>query len=302
VTGTIRGYGRIGGRGAQVVACTLLAAILLAGCASGRRDLPTPRDTSVQKLRQEAAAAPQAAEPLYQMALLHYGNRAHVEALSALHEALRRDAHYVPALTLLAKLLHECGRSAEGIEYFARRPAPTWPEPVRLNLALLYADTGNTMQARKLLDGLAASAYADAAAANLAYLDLVDEDHPAAARRLQADLARYAETPAVLNNLALVHLRAGRVEDAVKLLRAVTERHPEFGEAQINYALVLRHYLFEEDGAAQARARFDAMSAPRIDDPAMSEFLRTEDTVPAVPDEPVPAAAPAVRPTSGGRP
>lgn len=303
MTGTIPACGRIQRRSAHAVACTLATAILLAGCASGRRDLPTPRDTSLEKLRSEAAATPQAAEPLYQMALLHYGNGAHAEALKALHDALARDPNYVPALALLPKLLHECGRSAEGITFFARRPAPTWPEPVRLNLALLYADTGNTMQARKLLESLASSPYAASAAANLAYLDLVDEDHAAAARRMQADLARYADTPAVLNNLALVHLRAGRVAEAAKLLREVTERHPEFGEAHLNYALVLRHYLFEEDGAAQAQARFDALSTPRLADPALDEFLRTEDTAPTVREEPARAATPPApsAPPSGGR-
>lgn len=299
MTGTIHEYGSIAGRGRNVVGCTLVAAILIAGCASGRRDLPAPRDTSVETLRREAAATPQSSEPLYQMALLHYGNNAHEEALKALHAALERDPNYAPALTLLPKLLHECGRSAEGIEYFARRPAGTLPEPARLNLALLYADTGNTMQARKLLEGLAAGSYADAAAANLAYLDLVDEDHTAAARRLQADLARYADTPAVLNNLALVHLRAGRVEEAAKLLRAITERHPEFGEAHLNYALVLRHYLFEEGDASQAQARFDALHPPRLSDPAMSEFLHTEDAAPPVPEMPARTAPPT---PSGGRP
>jgi tetratricopeptide (TPR) repeat protein len=296
VTGTRTACGMNSTRRAVAVACTLGAALWMAGCASGRRDLPAPRDTSIEKLRQEASTTPQSAEPLYQMALLHYGQHRHPEALQALHEALGRDADYVPALALLPKLLHECGRSAEGIEYFARRPATSWPEPVRLNLALLYADTGNTMQARKLLDGLASGAYADAAAVNLAYLDLVDEDHAAAARRMQSDLARYADTPAVLNNLALVHLRAGRVEEAVRLLRAVTERHPEFGEAQLNYALVLRHYLFEEDGAARAQARFDALGVPRLADPALENFLRTEDTAP-----PVPKSQAQVPPPRGGR-
>ena len=295
MTGTIPACGSFEKLRVGVVACMLAAALWLAGCASGRRDVPAARETSLDKLRQEATAAPQAAEPLFQIALLHYGKGAYTEALAALHDALARDANYLPALVLLPKLLHECGRSAEGIAFFSRDPAHSWPEPVRLNLALLYADTGNTMQARKLLEGLASSPYADAAAANLAYLDLVDEDHDAAARRMQTDLARYAETPAVLNNLALVHLRAGRVEDAAKLLRLVTERYPEFGEAHLNYALVLRHYLFEPDGAARAQARFDALGTPRLADPAMESFLQSEDTAP-------PAKAEAAEPTAPSPP
>lgn len=267
-----------------MIAC---ASLWLAGCASVRRTA-TGSGGDLETLQAEAAAAPGSAEPVYQMALLHYGERRPEEALATLRQALQRDPEYVPALTLLAKLLHDTGRSAEGLRYFRTRDAAAWPEAVRLNLALLYADTGNTVQARKLLQSLATGAWADAAQVNLAYLDLVDEEHLAASRRLEADRQRYRDAPELLNNLALARLYTGDVSGAAKLLHDVTTRHPDFAPAQFNLALLLRHYLFDEDGAARAEKHFDALAAPQLADAALREFLeaRTEDTSPrlAAPD------------------
>lgn len=267
--------------------CTLAVAMLLgAGCAGVRRSATSGGD--LETLRAEAAASPSAAEPVYQMALLHYGERRPEAALVALRQALDRDADYVPALCLLAKLLHDTGRSAEGLRYFRRREAAAWPEPVRLNLALLYADAGNTVQARKLLQGLTAGAWADAAHVNLAYLDLVDVEHLAARQRLEADRAAYRDAPEVLNNLALARLQAGDVPGAAKLLHDAAVHHPDFAPAQFNLALLLRHYLFDDEGAARAEAHFDALAGPLLADAALREFLeaRTEDTAPraATPD------------------
>ena len=150
--------------------CILCIAALvagLAGCASGRRGLSAARSRDAAALQREARASREP-EPFYQLALLHYGQGDADAALAALHTALRRDPEYAPALTLVARVLHDTGRSAEGVRFFASRPANDWPPAVRLDLALLYADVGNTVRARELLQGIGDGAYADAAAANLA--------------------------------------------------------------------------------------------------------------------------------------
>lgn len=263
---------------------------VLAGCASTRRGLPEPRLRDENALRSEAQAAPQAAEPLYQMSLLRYGEGNAEGALQALEAALGRDPGYAPALALFAKLMHDAGRSADALQLFADRKPETLPEAVRVNVALLYADTGNTLKARKLLQGAAAGPYAEAANANLAYLDLLDDRNDVAARQLETALGAYAQSPEVLNNVALARLRAGDVDGGARLLQEVAGKYPDFAPAQLNLALVLRNYLFDTDGAARAQAHFDAIRAPQVGDAAVHDFFDAghEDAAPPLPAEPKP--------------
>jgi predicted Zn-dependent protease len=271
-------------RRATALAALVVGLALAAGCTAARRDLPAPRLPDAAALRAEADAAPQSPEPLYQLALLHYGESQPDAALRALRESLRRDAGYAPSLALLAKLLHETGRSKEGLAYFEKCKLDTLPDPVRLNIALLYVDVGNTVKARKLLQGLETGAWADAAQVNLAYLDLVDEDHVAAAQRLR-HAGRYAESAAALNNRAVAELRAGQVSSGARLLEDLAAAYPDLGTAQLNLALLLRHYMFDAEGADRVQAHFDALQAPRLGDAAWGEFSEpaSEDAAPPVP-------------------
>ncbi len=290
--------------GRRSICDALLGAALLAaaGCASGRHDLPSPRIRDEAALQTEAKTT-HSAEPFYQMALLRAGQGQTEPALAALKASLDRDPAYAPSLTLLAKLLHDSGRSAEGVHYFESKKLDTLPDAVRLNVALLYADVGNTLKARKLLQGTAQGTCADAANANLAYLDLVDDQNATAAQRLEKNLGAYADNPEIVNNVALARLRAGDVETGARLLRELTEKHPEFAPAQLNLALVLRNYLFDEDGATRAQAHFDAIGAPHIGDPAWHDFLEPghEDAAPPLPAVPEASAAPKPSSTKGQR-
>jgi tetratricopeptide (TPR) repeat protein len=292
-----------GSRPRRAVFCDRARALLillslagLAGCASGRGSLPAARSRDAALLQREARAS-RAAEPYYQLALLHYAEDQPDAALDALHRALGRDPQYAPALTLLARLLHEGQRSAEGVRYFESRPLESWPEPVRLNLALLYADLGNTVQARRILEGLQHGSQAEAAAVNLAYLDLLDERPDAASDRLARLEQRYHDAPEVLNNLALAHLRSGDVERATRLLQDVAGRFPDFAPAQLNLALLLRHYLFDETGAARAEAHFDALGTPPMSPAVVQRLFEpvVEDAAPPAPEPPA-AAPPRTRP------
>ncbi len=302
MTGSFASQGRRArARGAASICTSALAlaalAIAAAGCAGGRDGQLAPRtpDASARKSetpapRSEAPPASQGPEPSYRTALQHYGRHEVEPALASLHEALGRDPGYVPALTLFAKVLHDTGHSAEGVRYFKSRPAGDWPEPVRLDLALLYADTGNTVQARRILEGLANGGYADAVRANLAYLDLVDE---ANASSLVPGLERLAngqsDSPEVLNNLAVARLRAGDVEGSARVLQKLVSRWPEFAPAQLNLALVLRNYIFDDAGAARHQRHFDELAAPTVGDAALRGVLglsQTEDTAPAVGSRP----------------
>jgi outer membrane protein assembly factor BamD (BamD/ComL family) len=136
------------------------------------------------------------------------------------------------------------------------------------------------------LKGLAQGPYADTAAINLAYLDLVDEENVAAVRALESQAERFGTNPEVLNNLALARLRAGDVEGGIRVLRQVAERHPDFAAAQLNLALVLRNYLFDEEGATHAQAHFDALGAPKLGDAGIEAFLQApvEDAAPRTPE------------------
>ena len=278
-----------------------MAAMTFAGCASTRRDAGAPRVRDEQPLEQEAHAAPQSAEPMYQTALLRYGQGDAVGALRALDASLGRDPLYAPSLALFAKLMHDAGRSQEAIGWFEKRDLGAMPDAVRLNVAMLYADAGNTLQARKLLQGVTEGAYAAAANCDLAYLDLLDDENKTAAQRLSANLGRYADTPEILNNVALARIRAGDVETGTRLLRDLAAEHPDFGPAQLNLALLLQNYLFDEQGAKTARAHFDALGAPRLDDATVRDFFdaRHEDAAPPVPAVPAPGSK-TVKPATSG--
>lgn len=286
---TPSGHRRCRARHAVHVVAVGVAFCGLVGCASGRKAELSPRIRDEASLRTEAQARPADAEPLYQMALLHYGLQEPEPALHALQASLRRDANYTPSLALLAKLLHDAGRSAEGVKWFESRPLDDLADPVRLNVALLYADIGNTLKARRILKGLVQGQYADAANVNLAYLDLVDEQNLAAVRALEQQAARYQDVPEVENNLALAKLRAGDVEGATHILKDLAAQHPDFAPAQLNLALLLRNYLFDEDGAAHAQAHFDELGAPKLSPAAVQAFI--EDASPPPPEFPAPPAA-----------
>ena len=200
----------------------------------------------------------------------------HDAALRSLRAALVRAPDHEPALTLLARILYETGRSAEGVRYFAARPTPAWPEAVRLDVALLLAAAGQRREARRLLDELSGGAHAQAARANLAWLDLLEGRTEAAVTQLE-ELARRDESPQVLHNLALARLHAGDVAGSARLLERLVER--DFAPARHSLALLLRHYRFDDEAAAQV----EQAAAPQahLSDAAVEELLQgAEDATP----------------------
>ena len=262
--------------------CTLLAGLLalLPACGAGRRDALVPRTHDLAALRAEAAAQPESAAPHVQMALVHRQRGEHDQALAALRQALGRQPLHVAALTLSAQIFYECGRSAEGLRFFASRSLPEWPEPVRCDIALLLADIGETDAARQVLESLRGTSVEAAAKANLAWLDLLAGDNAAAATELE-----HAETPEARNNLAVALLRQGEVERSESMLRDLVAAHPEFEPARTNLTLLLQHWHGDAQ-AAEAVAR--AAQAPRLSDIAVHQFLNdlVEDASPPPPASP----------------
>jgi len=90
--------------------------------------------------------------------------------------------------------------------------------------------------------------------------------------------------PDALLVTALGKLRAGDVQGSERLLRQLGSSQPDFAPAQFNLALLLRHYLFDKDGAARAERHFDEMAAPSLSPTALQALAgvpRIEDTAPA---------------------
>ena len=203
--------------------CKLLQAAvalaLLAGCGGARRTALRPRTDDAEELRRAAAAAPADPAPWVHLALWHRERGQPDAALVSLRQALARNGDHVPALTLLALLLHENGRSAEALRYFAARPLGAWPEAVQLDIALLLAEAGYLDPAREALESLQHGPWQAAATANLAWLDLLEGDNAAAASRLR-DLPAEA-APEVRNNLAVALLRNGDVAESEAMLQAL---------------------------------------------------------------------------------
>jgi Flp pilus assembly protein TadD len=267
---------------ALVSALVLLATL---GCAShGPHDL-RPRTSDEAALRQEADGST-SAEPLYQLALLYLGEHRVDEAVISLQSALSRNHDYEPALTLLAKTLHQAGRSFEALEYFEGRPLDHWSPAVQINIALLQADVGNTIEARQILQAHLGGEWKDSARANLAYLDLLDEETVAARKQLEELIDAHIDSPEVLNNLAVARLRDGDVQGSVEILQRLTSRHEEFAVAHINLALLLQHWLFDDEGATRTQDHLDTLLEPMLSDAVILRLLdpaHVENTAPPVP-------------------
>ena len=279
-------------------AFTLLFLLTTLGCAShGRRDL-RPRSSDESGLRQEAAAS-NSPEPFYQLALLYLGENRVDEAAIALQDALSRNQDYEPALTLLAKTLHQSGRSFEALEFFEGRAVEQWSPAVQINVAILQAEVGNTIEARRILQANLDSDWQDSARANLAYLDLLDEETVAARQQLEGLIEANIDSPEVLNNLAVARLRDGDVNGSVEILQRLTSRHQEFAVAHINLGLLLQYWLFDEDGATRTSDHLDSLLEPMLSDAVIQRLLdpsRVENTSPPVPTQPE------QKPTAEGRP
>lgn len=272
--------------------CTLatwwLVGLVGAGCGGGARGALQPRTTDLAALQREAAADPAAVEPWYQMALVHAAQQRHDDAMRALHTALRRHGDYEPALTLMAKLFFESGRSVEGVQYFSTRALNTWSEPVRINVGLLLADAGRFDEARMLLGDAQHGPHAAAARANLAYLDWIEGDLESAGREFEA-LDRTLATPAARHNAALGQLVRGDAEGSAARLQGVADEHLELRAARVNLALVLRHWLFDDARAAALEAESLALAPPQLSAALVHELLRTgvvEDAAPKHPEPP----------------
>jgi len=271
------------GRWRALAASLLLLAVV--GCASqARRDL-RPRSSDEAGLRDEAAAS-HSPEPFYQLALLYLGEHRIDEAVLALQDALDRNQNYEPALTLLARTLHQAGRSFEALEFFEGRSWDRWSPAVQINVALLQADVGNTIEARRILQANLDGDWRDSARANLAYLDLLDEETVAARQQLEELIDAHIDTPEVLNNLAVARLRDGDVQGSVEILQRLTSRHQEFAVAHVNLALLLQHWLFDEEGATRTHDHLDTLLEPMLSDAVILRLLdptHVENTAPPVP-------------------
>ena len=262
---------------------------LLAACAGSGLESPARRAAALEA---EAAAHPQSAEPAFQLALLHDAQGDCDAALRDLRQALARDPNYEPALTHLARLLYETGRSAAGVRWFESRPLSAWPEAVRLDVALLLADVGRNEEARRILVDLQSGAQRDAAAANLAWLDVLEGNPNGAAERLAA---LHAPSPEARNNLAVLRLRAGDVDASEAILAELVQAKPDFAAARLNLALLRRHYRFDPAGAEKLEQDSTRTVAARaLSDASVQELL---DGVP-VEDAAPPAA---VEGTHGSR-
>jgi tetratricopeptide (TPR) repeat protein len=268
-------------------------AALVTSCAGGGADL-RPRSADEELLRREAAAT-QSPEPLYQLSLLYLHENRSDDAVLALQESLQRDDDYVPALTLLARTLYQTGRVFEALDYFGQRPVNDWPEPVQINIALLHAEVGNAIEARHILESKQDGAWAQEARTNLAYLDLLDEETMTARKNLEKLIQENMDAPEVLNNLAVARLRAGDVDGSVEILQRLTAQYEDFAAAHLNLALLLQHWLFDDEGAARTQAHLDTLVQPLLSDAVLQQLLDpaiVEYTAPPVPPPPSSEEAP----------
>ncbi|NIW24000.1 MAG: hypothetical protein GWN29_05185 [Gammaproteobacteria bacterium] len=92
------------------------------------------------------------------------------------------------------------------------------------------------------------------------------------------------DSPALQNNVALARLRRGEIEKSVEMLEEIARENPQFATAASNLALVLRHWLFEDERAGVYEAQALAMETPQLSEAVLYELLSpVEDTAPAVP-------------------
>jgi Flp pilus assembly protein TadD len=177
----------------------------------------------------------------------------------------------------------------EALDWFSRRPVEDWPEPVQINIALLQAEAGNTIEARHILESRLHGAWSRQARTNLAYLDLLDEETMTARKNLETLIRQNIDSPEVLNNLAVARLRDGDVEGSVEILQRLTSTHHNFAAAHMNLALLLQHWLFDEKGAARSQEHLDTLVQPVLSEAVVDQLLDpafVEHTAPPVPPPP----------------
>jgi tetratricopeptide (TPR) repeat protein len=252
----------------RLVLTTLLACVMLAGCAANgvqhggepvtRKAKGSPKLSGLQEKIFEARdqSSVDVTEPYWPYRLGEIYAEADSVALaeSALKSALRRDPSYAPALALLSKLYYDDRRHQDAVELLeaARsRSGPDGVPPALLGgLALHYEALGRHDLAAAVVASVQGSDAGKARSA-LVYVTLRGE-HPAGA----ADPARAAvdddpRSAANQNNYGLTRLRTGDPKAARDAFLKAIEIDPKRPGPYYNLAIVERFYFLDDAAAAR---------------------------------------------------
>lgn len=294
---------------AAALRCGLLLALALAaGCAgTGSGPRFDPLAISPEQARDDApafaaavaaAVAQRDADPAapywpYRLGALYAAADSAAGAELHLHEALRRDPDYAPAVCLLSELQYRRGDHGAAADllgdHLARHPAA--PAALRAALALNLAALGEPARAQAVLDDAGKDgAGRDAVLAGVgAYLRLAGDGFLDALEPARLAVAADPGSAAAHNNLGIALLYAGRPHEAHDAFTAALARDPRLPGAMYNLAIVEATYFFDPDAGRAWFERYRRLGGPDPDD--LASLLGAE---------PAPAAPAAATVAAGG--
>jgi tetratricopeptide (TPR) repeat protein len=184
-------------------------------------------------------AVPDSAAYRYNLGNYYQNQQRPRDALRMYEDAMRLDARFTPAF-VNASLVYDALGKPRQAENALRHAIDVEPQsaPARFNLGLLLAHQNNRPEAEKQLrEALRLDPQFAAAAFNLGVLLAKDDPDEALtlcarAAELRPDEPRYGWT------YAYYLVQANRLDEAVRVLRGVIERHPSYEEAQTLLAMI----------------------------------------------------------------
>jgi tetratricopeptide (TPR) repeat protein len=240
----------------------IVAGVLAGGCSlpllgggdgPGAPKLGPPREPKdAAEARERVASHP--AEPYwhYRLARFLLAADSTAAAEAALESAVRHEAGYAPALSLLSKLYFESGRHEKALRLLepVRSHPESYPEDVRqvllAGLALHHDAVGRADLAAAALPGVAGSKHAGPARV---YLTLRGE-HPDSAAGLSDRVLRDDPRSAVnLNNYGITRLRAADPRSARRAFLEAIERDPRLPGPYYNLAILEKYYALDDEAA-----------------------------------------------------
>ncbi len=178
-----------------------------------------------------------------------------VQALEMLRKVVRLAPDYVEAHNNLGKVLHESGDPEDSLACFERalELKPDYPE-AKNNLGLALQDLGRHGEAAEAYRGiLAAHPEAAEVMVNLSRALLGMKAHDEAEATIKCAIELWPHVVAY-DNLAVIHMAAGRYDLAEAVCRQAIEMAPDYAEAHNNLGVCLTR-LGRDEEAGQAHLR-----------------------------------------------
>ncbi len=252
------------------IALALGVLVLASGCGhvplAGGGSEPHRADMDFVTLEARATAEPTQPHWPFLIGEKHARAGHPIEAEAALHDALARDPHHAPSLSLLSKIHWDAGRHEEAVQLLeGARASGSVRSELLVALALHYEALEEFDRSQEILR------VAPAGLSVKAWVQLRGDDFESSAAVAERALQANDRSAVNQNNWAITRLYAGRPEEARKAFLTAVDLDPRLPGPLYNLAIVDRFYRFDEVAAQDWFRRYLELSN---DDPdGLAEIL-----------------------------